>query len=599
MFIIEEKFQARINKFQEEVARYNKVYDRIAYLRFFIVLGMLYFIYEIYKVGMKSTYALGLLLTIGIFILIIIYHGIIKGKVLYLKDMIDINQDYLKRISGKWVEFKDKGEEFIDRSHPYSFDLDIIGEKSLFQLINTTNTYLGRTSLINTLLNPNLDINRIKDRQEAVKELEGKLDFCQQLQYIGRRTKTRLQNPQKLFDYVENCNLFIKSSWLKKIIYFMPIVTVPFASGVYIFSIETLKTLVGLLFIAQLVIWISAALKLSAALGVMGQYKDTLEEYLKLITLIEKEEFKSKLLLEIRDALFGENSYSVEAIKKLYNISEKINVRSNGIIYFALNIFFLWDYQCIFSLESWRSKYGSSVRTWLHNIGYMEELMSLSVLSCLDLKNSFPDIEDSEPKVVAKNLGHPLIEREARINNDVNMDNHIFIVTGSNMSGKTTFLRTIGINLVLAYAGGRVCGDNMICSLMKVCTSMRITDDVKEGISTFYGELIRIKEIIKTSKMDKNMIFLIDEIFRGTNSRDRIAGAEAVLNQLEASGVIGAITTHDLELCTIENKRIINYHFEEHYEDNKILFDYKLRNGKSTTTNAKYLMKIVGIELKD
>lgn len=599
MFIIEDKFKVRINEYEEEVARYKRLYDRIAYLRFFVVLGMLYFFYEIYKTGMKSTYALGIFITIGIFILILVYHGIIKEKMLYSKDMIEINEDYLKRISGKWVEFKDKGEEFIDRSHPYSFDLDIIGEKSLFQLINTTNTYLGRVSLINTLLNPNLDRNKIKDRQEAVKELEDKLDFCQQLQYIGRSTKTRLQNPQKLFDYVENCSLFIKSSLVRKVIYILPIVTIPFALVVYLFSIEALKTLAGLLFIAQLVIWIAAALKLSAALGVMGQYKDTLEEYLKLITLIEKEEFKSKLLLEIKDVLCSKNISSIEAIRKLYNISEKINIRSNGIIYFALNILFLWDYQCIFSLESWRIKYGSSVRTWLNNIGLMEELMSFSVIYYLDPKNSFPEIEDSDPKIVAKNLGHPLIGREARINNDVNMDNHIFIVTGSNMSGKTTFLRTIGINLVLAYAGGRVCGDNMTSSLMKIYTSMRITDDVKEGISTFYGELIRIKEIIKTSEKDKNMIFLIDEIFRGTNSRDRITGAEAVLNQLEASGVIGAITTHDLELCNLDNKRIQNYHFEEHYEDNKILFDYKLRNGKSTTTNAKYLMKIVGIELKD
>ncbi len=166
------------------------------------------------------------------------------------------------------------------------------------------------------------------------------------------------------------------------------------------------------------------------------------------------------------------------------------------------------------------------------------------------------------------------------------------------MSGKTTFLRTIGINLVLAYIGAPVFSDDMECSLLKIYTSMRITDDLKNGISTFYGELIRIKDIIDGAKIDKKMIFLIDEIFRGTNSKDRITGADTVIRNLSKAGVLGALTTHDLELCSIsEDKRVRNYHFSEYYKDNKIYFDYKIREGKSTTTNAKYLMKIVGIDI--
>jgi DNA mismatch repair ATPase MutS len=213
---------------------------------------------------------------------------------------------------------------------------------------------------------------------------------------------------------------------------------------------------------------------------------------------------------------------------------------------------------------------------------------------------SFPTIDNSKLKVKADSLGHPLINSDIRILNDIDMDNNIFIITGSNMSGKTTFLRTLGINLVLAYSGGPVYANKMSCPIVSIYTSMRVTDDLKNGISTFYAELLRIKDIINEAKENKNMIFLIDEIFRGTNSIDRILGAKNVLANLNKLEVIGAITTHDLELCVLDKyNRIKNYHFSEEYKDNKIHFDYKIRLGRSTSTNAKYLMKLVGIEILD
>ncbi len=224
--------------------------------------------------------------------------------------------------------------------------------------------------------------------------------------------------------------------------------------------------------------------------------------------------------------------------------------------------------------------------------------MSLAVLIHIDENVTLPTINPRGAKIEAQELGHPLINRDVRVNNDLSMKENIFIITGSNMSGKTTFLRTIGINLVLAYVGAPVFSKKMECSLLDIYTSMRITDDLKNGISTFYGELIRIKEIIEGGKNNKNMIFLIDEIFRGTNSKDRITGAEAVIKNLSKAGVIGALTTHDLELCSLsEHSGIKNYHFSEYYKENKIYFDYKLKVGRSNTTNAKYLMRIVGIEI--
>jgi DNA mismatch repair ATPase MutS len=199
-------------------------------------------------------------------------------------------------------------------------------------------------------------------------------------------------------------------------------------------------------------------------------------------------------------------------------------------------------------------------------------------------------------------MGHPLINHKQRVNNSINIDQSICIITGSNMSGKTTFLRTIGINLVIAYAGGAVCAKKFDTSIMDIYTCMRVSDDLSKGISTFYAELLRVKMIIEASKEKKPMIFLIDEMFSGTNSMDRIAGAKNVLLNLSREWIAGLISTHDFELCALEKDskgKIKNFHFSERYKNNMIEFDYKLKNGQCTTTNAKYLMKMVGIEIRD
>lgn len=271
---------------------------------------------------------------------------------------------------------------------------------------------------------------------------------------------------------------------------------------------------------------------------------------------------------------------------------------SGGILSLILNSVFLWDYQCIFLLENWKSKYGNRVKDWIEGIGQIESLMSFSVLNNINDHIVFPEIGEDNPKIVAKELGHPLISLKDRVDNDVSLDNEIFIITGSNMSGKTTFLRTIGVNLVLAYNGAGVCAKSMETSLMDILTSMRVTDDLKSGISTFYAEILRIKKIIDQAEKDDNMIFLIDEIFTGTNSVDRILGAKNVIGNLNRENVIGAITTHDLELCELDIKeRIQNFYFQDQYDGRSITFDYKLNKGKSTSTNAKNLMNLAGIKI--
>lgn len=586
---IKEIFEDKINKYKQELDKQKNTYDKIGYLRLLIFMGLIYFLY--------NKMILGISVCVVIFIMVLVYHSMIKENMRLAQDMIDINHRYIMRISGEWIEFEETGEEFINKDHAYSFDLDIVGDKSLFQLINITNTFPGKSALRDLLMKPVLKKEEITKNQEATRELGDKLDFCQQLEHIGIRNKGKFKNPQKLLAYSRKNSRFIKSDILRKVIYYMPVITIPLSLIIIVFKLGNLKALMyGLLFI-QLIAWAANAMKLAAALSDIQCSKNMLGDYSKIIDLVSKEEFTSDRLNTIKRNLVEGEKSARKGIKKLMSIADRIDIRNNGLLYIMLNILFLWDYQCIFSIEQWRSEYGLMVEDWLNDIGSIEAFASIAVLNHISA-GVYPEISDNSLEVTATNLGHPLIPQDERVCNDVNMNNNIMIITGSNMSGKTTFLRTIGINLVLAYAGGMVTAGRMKASVMDICTSMRISDNLHEGVSTFYGELVRIKTIIDKADESNKMIFLIDEIFRGTNSKDRIMGAVTVLKHLNEAGVIGAITTHDMELCVLdESKGINNYHFEEYYKDNKIYFDYKLRSGQSTTTNAKFLMEMVGIEM--
>ena len=283
----------------------------------------------------------------------------------------------------------------------------------------------------------------------------------------------------------------------------------------------------------------------------------------------------------------------------LNKLTDQIKVRYNFIANILLNGFLMWNVHCMDALGIWQKQYGNDIRGWLKAMGEMEALLSLAVIGRVKSNYVFPDIiESSLPEFKFENMTHPLISEEKVVGNDAEFREATCIITGSNMSGKTTFLRSIGVNLALAYAGAPVTAKQFSTSYMEVFTSMRIEDRVDEGISTFYAELLRIKEMIEYSQRHLPMLTLIDEIFKGTNSADRILGAAETIKKLGKPWVNVMVTTHDFELCNLEKeekRKTYNYHFEEYYKDNQIMFDYKLRKERCQTTNAKYLLRMVGI----
>jgi DNA mismatch repair ATPase MutS len=290
------------------------------------------------------------------------------------------------------------------------------------------------------------------------------------------------------------------------------------------------------------------------------------------------------------------------AFKKLGAICQAYNIVYNPLIHQVLSGILLWDYQLAHSVSKWKKSYGKQIKAAFDGIYEMEFLLSLSVLP--KIRNTVPaDINqrsDDAPHVEAAGVYHPLISAEKVVSNDAGLTAGVTIITGSNMSGKTTFLRTVAINLALAYIGAPVCADSFSAGYMRLFTSMRVMDDVANGISTFYAEILRIKTMVefKEKHPDEPMLCMIDEIFKGTNSADRIVGAREAVMCLAGAKSMVVVSTHDFELCSIEDREhnpAVNYHFEEYYEDDKLMFDYRIRNGRCTTTNAQAILRMAGI----
>lgn len=596
-----EQFKKRWQFYLKRKAKLDKYSDRLSSLRLFCFLtGALVTGWAFYHAGQVHGITL-LCISLIVFFALVMKHGHVIKQANRYGNMAKINYQCMQRIEGDWTGFSDDGKEYANPQHRYVNDLDIFGRNSLFQWINTSHTYHGRAFIRDWLENPRQDIAAIKKRQNAIRELASKLDFTQDLQCQGMDGADILKNPEKLFAYAENPEKLFRMEWVKAIFYILPAITI--ASFIIWYGDRSISLYIPLgLFIIQFIINVCSGKQVNQILDTVYAYKNKVSVYQGLFERIEKEKFQDVFLREFQSGLFYKSEPASQQIKNLDKIVGAIGFKYNPIVFFILNNTLFWDFHCAFALERWKVRSGKSLRKWVYYLGMYEALSSMALIAQLNPDWCYPEFDQSKLLIKAKDMGHPLIAEKNRVTNQLTVEDQIGVVTGSNMSGKTTLLRTIGINLVLAYAGAPVCARHFTCSILDIFTSMRISDDLNSGISTFYAELLRIKMIIDYAKNQTPMIFLIDELFRGTNSRDRVAGAGNVLKNLNKGWIIGLISTHDYELCDFENDksgRIKNYHFIETYVQDEIKFDYLLRPGPCKTSNARYLMRMVGIDIED
>ncbi len=593
-------YQKLKSGYERDLAKEKKRSDLLVVLRqvvFFAAVGLGG--YGVYT-GL-SRYILGAVPLLLVFVALVVKHYNVRKSVGYLNNLIQINGNALLRLAGQWTGFPNMGERLKDMAHPYTADLNVFGRGSLFQHINSATSYMGEMALAG-LLSKLTDATEIGHRQQAVLELAGKLDWRQHFQAVGMIEAKQTHNPAQLLAWAEERPFLLERRYFKLLLWLLPITTL-------VLIILTMYRLAAwylpIVFLAlHLLMFAYSELVVRKAFGDTGKAIFELERYSGLIKCIEQGSFQAPLLIKLKQELSVEDLRSSHQIQALAKIADRSNFRYSPIVHVLINIAIFWDLRTLLKLEKWKSKSGRFLRTWLKVIGEFEALSSLAVLAHDNPDWAFPDVVDGPPSFEATSIGHPLISKDLRVCNDASLPSPgtVFVITGSNMSGKSTFLRTIGVNLVLAYAGAPVCARKMSCAKMSIYSGMQIQDNLESKTSTFYAELKRIKMIIDAARLGEPLVFLLDEIFKGTNSKDRIFGAKTLIRKLAAQDTIGLITTHDLELGALEREHpemIRNYHFTDYIDDSKICFDYRLKPGISKTTNAIALMKLIGIEIED
>lgn len=579
-----------------------------------IVLGIIWWVQE-----MRLLSGLFALNMIAIFVILVKRYNAKKKEISYLKAREIVLQRYLKRLQDDkegWKSFEDNGEAYLDETDTVAKDLDLVGRSSLYQYLNVCQTPFGREKLAEALKKGCHSKEEIISRQEAVRELIGNEAFSLHLQTLSQlmeegtsavRAKGMSKDMQKRLEKEELLTFINEAEkkdisvgkGMKVLSYIIPFVTFfAIVSAIMQRYIVSSYIIACLGILIQMAIGFGGAKKSRAMLDPVYAFVKKVSVYEAFLSSLEVSTLKSSYLKSLQ-AKLHELGGAVKGLKALKGVSMAIEVRNNGILYGIVNSLFMWDVHCMDALSGWNKQYGSKVREWLEIVGEVEVLLSLAVMGQVKEKYCFPEIIESKaPQFTFKDLAHPLIQEKKVVSNSYEMKAATCIITGSNMSGKTTFLRSIGTNLTLAYAGGVVLASEFKSSKMQLFTSMRVEDRVDQGISTFYAEILRIKEMVSFSKREEPMLVLIDEIFKGTNSVDRIVGAEETIKRLGRPWVNVMVSTHDFELCNLadrEDRQYMNYHFEEYYEGDKILFDYGLREGRSKTTNARYLLKMAGI----
>ena len=501
----------------------------------------------------------------------------------------------LARLDDQWTGKGATGERFLNDSHPYAEDLDLFGHGSLFELLSMARTAMGEETLARWLLAPAVP-EIVRARQAAVAELRPRLDLREDLALLGEAGRSGVA-AQALAAWAA------LPRWpLSRAVRVTAIALALLAVITLVFWIEGLGVLP---FLVALILGRSLAFALREPVNRVVKAVDRAGRDLSLLSEVlgrlERERFSSPLLVELRTALDVEGQPPSRQIAKLNRLIDLLDARRNP--FFApFAALLLWPLHFAFAIESWRQRSGPAVARWLTAVGELEALGSLAGYSYEHPEASFPELLDGGPFFEAKGLGHPLIPKSRSVTTDLRLVDglRLLIVSGSNMSGKSTLLRTVGTNTVLAMAGAPVSALRLRLSPLHVGASIHIQDSLQAGASRFYAEITRLRQIVELTKGTLPVLFLLDEILHGTNSHDRRIGAEGVVRGLIERGAIGLMTTHDLALAHIVEvlaPHAANVHFADHLEDGEMIFDYLLRPGVIQKSNALELMRSIGLEV--
>lgn len=588
--------------YQKQIDHYTARLKQIKKRRNLITLAKLltfgYMIFLIYLLINHSTQPL-LLLGIGA-ILVFIFLTLWDSQIIYRQHLIEellrintLESDYL---AGNFSAL-DQGERFNDPAHPYAHDLDLFGEDSLFQHLNRTVTFSGTQKLVSWLLSLSKDPEVIHSRQQAAEELCAEPEWCQHFRAAGALHPTRALDAVILKSGPTESPFFSKHSTVRLILWIAnTIVIVSWAVTSFTPLPFSISLVLSLLQLSALALYIK---KINAYHQRLNLFLKTISNYLPLVRLIHDQSFRSPYLQKIRHSLFTPESNSLQALTQLHRIQNSLDQRGNIVIAFILNGLYLKDFHTLLRLDHWRKKYGPDIETWTDVLSEADALISMANYRFNHPAYCLPVI-CQDRLLDTEEIGHPLLKSERNVTNDFSIRSlhQIAIVTGANMAGKSTFLRTIGVNLILAQSGNVVCSRYFAFQPMTLFTSMRTTDSLSKDTSYFHAELLRLQQLVNIAQQEDKVFIILDEMLKGTNSVDKLNGSLAFLKRILSYPISGLVATHDLALGELADdfpEHFFNVCFEIVHSGSQITYDYKLHPGISSNMNASILLKQMGL----
>lgn len=509
----------------------------------------------------------------------------------------------LARLEDRWMGLGSSGEEFLHDEHLYARDLDLFGKGGLYELLCVARTQAGRETLAAWLMAP-VPVKMIRERQQAVKELAPRTALREAMALAGGVMQEGVRT-ERLVEWCEGEPAVKK--WFALLV--APLLGAAWLAGIVLTVMSVAHSIEFLLGMSVLN-YSLMALYGKRSFGAADEAESATREsslMAVVLELLEREKFSAELLQRLHGELVADGEQASRAVRKLNRGIQWLESRHNMVVR-VLDAFMFWTPVCLGFLDAWRARYGSRVRQWTINLGETEALHALGCYAWEHPENTYPEFVtfkdgNTGPLFEAEGLKHPLLPATRAVANDVRLDGErqLIMLSGPNMAGKSTLLRAIGLNAVLAQAGAPVCAQRLRMSQLLVAASICVLDSLQGGLSRFYAEIQRLKQMQDLAQHGPRVLFLLDELLSGTNSNDRRSGTEAVVRTMLRHGAVGIVTTHDLALTEIVDRlegKAANYHFEDHYSDGKLEFDFKLVPGVVQTTNALQLMRAVGIDVE-
>ncbi len=588
-------YTQRISILSEQKQNLEKQQKHLPLLRLALFLLFVFLVYRYLSIQSILTLVMTVS-SLAAFIVLSAVDSKLKSRIKRFEIIIGINSKEVTSLGGNSEAF-DPGNEFVDQSHDYTHDLDIFGQGSLFQFVNRTATIFGKLKLADYFNNAFEFSKDVKVRQESVHELSEMVDLRQEIQLIFHDEEISPTDKTQITQWIASESPVSNLKLLRILAYGLPSVTLLFIT----LSIAGIISFPIFLIVLQLIIVFLYGKQTLKVQEIITSKSKILNRYAQCLQLIENTTFKSTYLIDLQNELAAETDQSPsKSIHQLSTILKYMDSNLNLLVSVILNGLFMFNLHLLLKVEKWKKENRQKVPVWFEAIATFDALASLANFNYNHPDFIFPEVRNDDFNFEAKDLGHPLIEPGDRVVNDVDIKgwNQFYIITGANMSGKSTFLRTLGVNYILAMAGVPVCAKEMKFYPIQIHSSIRTSDSLVKHESYFYAELKRLKQIIDELESGKEKLILLDEILKGTNSKDKQAGSIALIEQLLNYKSVGLFATHDLALGELADRypgHVNNLCFEIEIEGDKMVIDYKLHKGVCKNLNATYLMRNMGI----